>query len=322
VAPLSFRTEQYRSASPHVYAVYGPDSDADWLDRLADAYVALRSTCRTPLPESVLDGIDVVDRATVHRYLARATVPRLTSAGPLDIVRADLGEMLAYELLEGEYRTGIGYKLVRDREAVKLPGRGIDAIGAEHPTPGASSAGAASGGSAPPERLVANQSRPSADAPSNDDGMQLPVLVLAEVKVSDEVASPPQVVDRKRDSMRNQHRGHIKEKRHTTDKVWLAVRNATDVDVQQRLTQIALQLERDVSGVTIVACCVLVRPAARVCETDCGSFATRPPDFRPAHIRFLTVALPADMSTTLTDWDAAIARAIERHCDGAEGAAA
>lgn len=304
--PLQFRREQLRDDNePHLYAVYRPDGDPQWLDRVADTYVELRSRCRILVPETALDGVDVVDHATVQRYLTRATMPRLSSGGPLDVVRADLGELLAYELLEGEFGTLIGYKLVRDRETVNLPGRGIDAIGAE---------------------ILTDAPAQGADHPHPEEGgapdITVPRLVLTEVKVSDEAASPPQVVDRKRDGMRNQHRAHLKEHRQTTDKVWLAVRNCTEQTTQLALLRIAMQMERDREGTRVVACCVLVRPAMRVADTDCGTFRTSPSDFAPAEVRFLTVSLPADMQTTLAEWDAAIARAIDRQCGGAGGAAA
>src|SRR6266571_5245027 len=305
-----FRAERQRTATPHYYAVYRPDAAADWLDRLADVYVALRAAPRSPLHDPTL-GIEVVERANVERLLATATVPRLTTGDWRDIIRADLGEVLAYELLEGVYGTRIAYKLVRDRELTQFPGRGIDAIGAEP---------LSAGGEPMPD--PPHQRTEEMEATAGAPQLTAAMLVLVEVKVSDEDASPPQVVDTGDLSMRSQHLGHLSEWEKTMDKVWLAVRNATDPKTFEYLTQIALRLARDKTSVFIVACCVLVRPRLKVADTDCGTFEAKPTDYVPARVRFLTVALPSDMEATLTDWNDAIGRAIDRRGGaGAETAA-
>jgi hypothetical protein len=287
---------------PHEFCVYRPEGSG-WLDAVADTYVALRTACHHGDIDTMLEGLEFADRNAIRAHLAAASVPRVSTDGPLSIMRADLGEVLAYELLERRFSTQIGYKLVCDRELVQLPGRGIDAIGAEyHPHP---ADGVMVPPAVPPLGAVEDEERSLLGESFR--------LVLAEVKVSDETASPPQVVDRKRDAMRKQHRAHMSESRQTTDKVWQAARKCRDKALGERLLHIALQMERNFQSVPYVACCVLVRPESKVRPTDRGSFHSSPSDYSPAAVRFITVALPDSMADIMTEWRHAVARAVARH---------
>jgi hypothetical protein len=148
------------------FQAIAPD-DTNWLTIVADAYVGLRGECALPLTDISLDGIRVVDVEHLRERIRNATIPTYVSGSTasgmpprLGVVRSDFGEILCYMLNEHDHNTRFGYKSVRDRELTQLPGRGIDAVGVE------------------------------AGQPLN--------LVLGEVKVSNENASPPQVVDSKK----------------------------------------------------------------------------------------------------------------------------
>jgi hypothetical protein len=273
--------------------VYSPNGQSNWLDELADIYVALRCECGERPAANSLEGIDIIDPTLIRRYLAAAVVPRLVDGGNFDTVRADLGEVLAYELLEREFGTVIGYKLARDRETIQLPGRGIDAIGIEEPNDATSTS---SEGNGTDTRLA---------------------VVLTEVKVSDDRTRPPGVVDRARKGMRNQHRGHLREERDTLNKLWNTARMIRDAATQNKMFEVCLHLENGRNdAVSIVACSVLVRPHTLVHDADCGTFESSPADYAPAYVRFLTVSLPEQLQPTLQEWDAAIGRAIERFSQG------
>src|SRR5690606_16668023 len=153
---------QNHENTPHIYHVYGLDGDYSWLTQLAEEYQNLRVETDHHMEEISVDGIAVVDPSSILRRIRAATIPtRPEEPTNFDVVRSDFGETLCYIVLEDGHRTIFGYKSVRDRELTQLPGRGIDAIGIEE----------------------------------NADGTL--TLVMAEVKVSDDVNSPPGVVDRK-----------------------------------------------------------------------------------------------------------------------------
>jgi hypothetical protein len=168
-------------------------------------------------------------------------------------------------LLEQSYGTRFGYKGVQDRELIYLPGRGIDAVGVEN-------------------------------------GNQLS-LVLGEVKVSNENASPPQVVDYSDDSLKHQHRGHLGDLDTTKTKVWDLTRRASEVETRDLLFQAALYLDEERwDSLTLIACCFMIRPQGRYKEADFGSFKRSPRDYAPATVRFLVFCTPEDIETTVQNW--------------------
>jgi hypothetical protein len=202
---VPFILRDSEAVGDHSFNVHGVDAEANWIDPLAESYVQLRTQCSAPVEDVSLDGIDVVNTDAIRARLRQACVPR-RRGGPFDIVRADFGEVVAYAVLEQEYGSTLGYKGVRDRELVALPGRGIDAIGVE-------------------------------------DGPRL-TLVLAETKVSDEDRTPPRVVDATDDSLREQHRGHMADLITTANKVFEWGRRAGEADLQAKFFRAALLLER------------------------------------------------------------------------------
>jgi hypothetical protein len=176
---LPFLVVDTSEIDDHRFSALEFENDSNWMETVATEYVRLRTECVSPIHDISLDGIQVLDVATIKQYPQKATIPP-RSGGNFDVTRSDFGETLCYIILEQQYSTMLGYKSVRDRELINLPGRGIDAIGIE-----------------------------------NDGKL---TLVLGEVKVSNASASPPQVVDASDDSLRNQHLGHLNELNITTKK--------------------------------------------------------------------------------------------------------
>ncbi|MFH5926563.1 hypothetical protein [Roseomonas xinghualingensis] len=253
----------------HSYVVCEPSDLLSWLDEVADSYVTLRTECAAPLPAGLsLAGIGIVDTASIQKRLAKALVPVPSQGlGPLGISRSDLSEVAGYLLLEDKYDTLIGYKLVRDRELVKLPGRGIDAIGIE-------------------------------------EGAKLKV-VLSEIKFSDQDLrpKPPGVVDAGADCMRAQHIGHLSELEFTVGKILDCGRRAKDERLQALYFSAAIYLEHAAwESVDIISSCILVRPKERHSPSDFGTFKGSPTDFAPGTIRFVVINLPGTMDEILAKW--------------------
>jgi hypothetical protein len=263
--PLSVSVVENADIGEQCYRAVTLDDDPQWLAVIADEYVRLRSECVLPPCEVTLDGVQILSVARLQERLGAATLP-FRRQDSFDVVRSDLGETVAYMLLEQEYRTAIGYKSVRDRETIQQPGRGLDVVGVE----------------------------------SGD----IFTLVIAEVKVSDERANPPQVVDRSDDSLRSQHAGHLADPPATAKKIWNQSRHVLDKDVRNSLFAAALLFEeRRWDRLRLVACCVLLRPRECYAAADFGSFHETPEDYAPAQLRFMVVCLPdARVETTVAAW--------------------
>jgi len=275
--PIPFVLVENRDVGGHEYRTYSPAGDPSWMESLAREYVDLRTACASPLNDVVLEGIEIVDVEQLRRRLHQAALPQ-RRGGSFDVLRSDLGEVLAYELLQQEFGMTIGYKSVRDRELPALPGRGIDAIGVEA-------------------------------APPTTDGRACYRLVLAETKVSDENRSPPRVVDASEDCLRDQHLAHLSDRRATISKIFQHAQRMTDTVARERLLSAALMLERDrLDRLSVVACCVLVRSQARCAESDSGSFEASPADYAPANIRFLRIQLPDDVESVINAWTSVLSR--------------
>lgn len=246
----------------HRYLTIELDGTSDWQAELAAEFKALRTATAIPLTKVRLDGIQVLNVEEIQRRLSRATIPT-RRGGNFDVVRSDFGETLAYLILEQEFGSQFSYKSVRDRETINLPGRGIDAIGVEK------------------------------------NGKL--TIVLAETKVSGQ-DSPPHVVDRNEDSLRNQHSGHMRDHEETSRKVWDVARRADTEELQNLLIAAAHWFEeKNWDHLNVVACCVLVRPREKYRETDFGSFQSTPQDFNPARVRFLVICIPSGMGTDVDD---------------------
>jgi len=264
--PVEFTLAENESVGSHAYRVHGATPTPAWLESVAREYLALRTSTAVPLTEVALDGIDVLSVDRLKARLAEAGVP-LHREGPLSVVRSDFGEVLLYGLLEQDHGTAIGYKSIRDRELTQQTGRGIDAVGIEQ-----------------------------------DAGGVL-TLVLGEAKVSDEDRCPPRVVEGASDSLREQHRGHLADRKLTASKVLHSARMVTNEQLRDRLIAASLLLEEGRwDRLRVVACCLLVRSASRFDRGDYGRFRTAPVDFSPAEIRFLVVRLDRGVDETVGEW--------------------
>jgi hypothetical protein len=200
-----------------------------------------------------LDGIGIFDVSGIKKRLQEATIP-LQGMGNFDVVRSDLGEVLAMMVLEQEYGTQFAYKSVRDREVCQLAGRGIDAIGIENA-----------------ERLT---------------------LLIGEAKVSAESGSIPKVVDRSKDSLSKQLKGHMKAHTETGRKLWDIVRRTTDANLQSLFITAALYWEEKCwDKLAVVCCATLVRPKSLYKRRDFGSLWESPEQTSPASVRFLILCV-------------------------------
>lgn len=237
---------------------------SEWGEEVAKEYIGLRSSTVNELKNISLEGITVVDVQTIRERLKKLTVPML-GKGPLDIVRSDFGETIAYLILEEYFSTAIGYKGVRDRETVKLPGRGIDIIGIERRSP--------------------------------------LCLILGETKVSDQNKTPPAVVDSDPNSLSKQLKHHVREHFDTSIKLWDTARKIFDAEIQEDLFRAALLWDDkrwDLLGV--VCCAILVRPRALHTEKDFGNLRQDPEAVRPGCMRFLVVCLPDSVDSIVSSW--------------------
>ena len=262
-----FRLVEDLSANPHVYLCLEPTTNRGWDDQLAKAYLELRGGSPSPLNEVIFDGVQILDVSELRKTLLQATLPKRRDSN-FDVVRSDFGELLSYLVLETRFSTRFGYKQVRDRETIQLPGRGIDAIGIEY------------GGD-----------------------LNKLALILVETKVSDESASPPQVVDKAPDSLRAQHRTHLNNHSETCRKIWDISRRALDQGVRDLLFAAALYFEDERwDRVDLVCCCFLVRSSKVYQPSDFGTFRTSPNDYSPAFIRFLVMRIPGSIKDTVDTW--------------------
>ena len=211
----------------------------------------MRGECALPLTDISLDGIHVVSVEHLRERIRNATIPTYVSGGAagsmpptLAVVRSDFGEILCYMLNEDDHDTRFGYKSVRDRELTELPGRGIDAVGVE------------------------------AGQPLS--------LVLGEVKVSNENASPPQVVDSSSDSLGQQQRGHVGDLETTGKKIWDLARRTSDQQTRELFIQAALYFDdRRWDKLRLVVCCLLGTCAPRA-RNHSGMVATNMAEVSPA----------------------------------------
>jgi hypothetical protein len=260
--PASICFEDKKGDSFYRTLDLGPISE--WGEAVAKEYIRLRSSTSNELKEISLDGITVVSVQKIRDRLRKLTVPLLRK-GPLDIVRSDFGETLAYLILEENFSTAIGYKGVRDRETVNLPGRGIDIIGIEKGSP--------------------------------------LFLILGETKVSGENKKPPAVVDSDSNSLSKQLKHHVHEHSDTSMKLWDTARKIIDAEIQEDLLRAALLWDdKRWDMLRVVCCAILVRPRALYTERDFGSLRQDPRVVRPGCMRFLVVCLPDSVDSIVSAW--------------------
>ncbi|WP_164012248.1 hypothetical protein [Pyxidicoccus trucidator] len=248
----------------HHFRVVTPQDPESFLQAVAKEYCRLRTETALPLSEVQLDGIQILDVAGLKARLSTACIPKRTG-DTFDVTRSDFGETIAYMLLEQEYATRFGYRSIRDRELVSLPGRGIDLVGVEL-------------------------------------GPVL-TLVLGETKVSGENVSPPQVVEKSNDSLHKQQLFHRTELKVTRNKLFDLARHVRDEDIRNYLFAAALLLDKEQwDRLQIISYCVLVRPKHCHKKTDFGKFLKKPGAFQPSQVRFWIVCTPDEIDPTVDAW--------------------
>lgn len=261
---LGLKTNKQHKEGAHEYRMASATDLDALLKVVAMEYVRLRAESILPLAAVQVDGIDVMDVTAVSQRLKQAVVPTTSKPGtPFDILRSDFGETLAYLILEQEYSTRIGYKGIRDRETINLPGRGIDTVGTEN--------------------------------------LAALALLLGEVKLSEEAKSPPQVVDASNDCLRAQHRAHLNDREITTNKLWNISRFVRDKATRDSLLAAAFLFENN-HPLEIISCSLLIRTAGVHKDTDYGSFRKKPADYAPAGVRFWIVCIPVSAADLVIRW--------------------
>jgi hypothetical protein len=259
----------------HHLRVLEPASET-YLETLAGEYRKLRTTSNQSVQALTLDGVEVLAVDGVRRALAEAAVP-LYERGNFAIARSDLAEVLLGLVGEQTYCTRYAYRSVRDRELVRLPGRGIDQIGVEL------------------DRV---------SVPGEPTHRSRVTLVLGEAKVSSERACPPRVVDKAEDSLRAQHLGHLGDREATANKIWDASRRSSD-EQTQNLLRTAAELFRqhvDDGRLRVVVASLMVRPSGYATPQDFGTFHSSVGDYLPAEVRFYIFRLPEAVDITVQEF--------------------
>ncbi len=267
--PAFALTDCYDVGEHHFRVYHAPANyHLAWLVPMAREYIRLLSHSQERIENIRSHLADLnMDMTSVERRLKQNSVPKRRYDN-FDVMRSDFGELLCYMLLEENYSTVIGAKSIEIRELTDAPGRGIDAIGIE-------------------ER----------------DGKL--VLVLCEVKVSDDRTSPPGVVERREDCLKNQQLMHIEQLFNATKrKIQHCAKLVRDRQRSAQLDLVSALLEFGfVDDLKVVSCCVLVRPASLHRSQDFGSFYTNPDQFQPATVRFLIPCLPHPINDIINEWD-------------------
>ena len=234
------------------------------LATLSNEYRTLRTVCKTPLNQVNVEGIGVVNTTQIKSYLEPKTIP-FRQKGSFDVVRSDIGETLAYILLEQNYGTQIGSKGVQNRELVQSVSRGIDVVGVEN------------------------------------NGIL--TLVLGEAKVSNQDRNPPDVVDTNRDSISKTLRAHIKNHQETSRKIWDVIRKCENPVIKDLLLAAAIYWDEKMwSFLRIICCGILVRPLNKYSTKDFGLLKGDPGLLSPAKVRFLIVCVNDDLDNFVSEF--------------------
>ena len=261
---LELRIFEDYSSKEQEFKVWELANNAECLAALSSEYRTLRTACATPINQINVEGIGVVSTTQIESYLASKTIP-FRREGSFDVVRSDMGETLAYILLEQNYSTQIGYKGVRTRELIQLTGRGIDAIGVEN------------------------------------NGVL--TLVLVEVKVSNQDRNPPDVVDKNEDSISKTLKGHIRNHQKTSRKIWDVIRKTEDPSIKDLLSAAALYWDEKMwSFLRIICCGILIRPLCKYRKKDFGLLKDDPGLVSHAKVRFLIVCVNDDLDNFVSEF--------------------
>lgn len=265
-----FKTVAEWDDGVHRFRVIEPAHDA-WLHDLATVYRELRTASRVPVEDLGLTGLEGFSIDDLKAALVETQVPtRSDGKQPkhLAVERSDIGELALALVGEMIHGYAYGYRSVRDRELVKLPGRGIDQIGVV-------------------EVEVA-------------DGERGIILSLGEAKVSVDKKSPPAVVDGAKDCLRIQHLAHLSEKEASLSNVLHAARHAADQNTARSLYRAGMLWRNGSDKLTLRSTSMLVRDRNHA-GTDFGSFRANPGDFDPGHIDFTILVIDTDNLESVVD---------------------
>lgn len=175
--------------------------------------------------------------------------------GTLHIYRSDLGELLLCYYFEESKQIAnkfvIPYKNITYRERPDMPGKGVDIIGYR----------------------------------KEDDGFL--ELLIGEAKVSEEKASPPQVVHAKLDSIYQTHKENKENEKQLVDKLANYARKLPKLYASDMLFVILCIENKLNSNFNIVFGCGLVRDyTCFKAEKDYGKMQTNAKEFEPYSIDF------------------------------------
>lgn len=271
-----FRTVDEWDDGFHRFRVVEPDHD-EWLEGLASLYRELRTASRVPLTELGLSGLDF-DVTDLQAVLVETQVPTRNAGTKtpkhLAVERSDIGELALALIGDVIHGYDYGYRSVRDRELVKLPGRGIDQIGVIE---------------------------------DRESGGREYVISLGEAKVSVDMKSPPGVVDTSSDSLRVQHLDHLAKSDDSIQKVLGAARQTADRDIARKLYVAGMLWRKGPENLTLRSTSMLVRDH-NYAVTDFGSFRSKPLNYAPGHIDFTILAIDTDDLEVVVDNFLALAR--------------
>ncbi len=249
----------------HEFKCYDWDNSPGWQERLKGKLVPLIREYYTGF-ESLKSSLreSGIEEDQINRFLdnaLKATIPSdETDKRPdnFKVRRADFAEILAALCLEGLYNTKIPAPNIPFRELTLSPGRGMDILGYET---------------------------------AND----VISLILCEIKGSNEPKSPPQVVDKEDDCLKNQLYAYTSDKRKTLNRILNAHKKASSYH-KEILAKIALWWSQDnIDPLKVIVCPFLVRQADCYSSDDFGSFRIKKDEFLPASIRYLIICIHGNL---------------------------
>ena len=252
------------SVGRHSFRAASFDPNSSWLEDSATEYRRLLTEFSPPLKPIPLDGIDILDVSALKSFFAGHLIPPFRGK-IFDAVRSDFGEVLSYMVLENHYATEIALKSVRDRERTDCPARGIDIVGFETK-----------------EKLC---------------------LIIGECKVSDDITSPPKVVDKNKDCLRVQLTKHVSQKDETIRKLTQLARRASSQIGRDRLLAAILYWQENRWDLLEIVCCpLLIRSHGVYRPTDFGSLMSDDAGFENTTIRFIILVTPEPIDETIRKW--------------------
>lgn len=226
---------------------------AELADELRDLYsdheeLAERLKAQAPELEGVIDAPSL--ESVVDRVL-KASIPEpgKHQIPNLDVARNELGELLAHLVLKSRFGTLVPASRIRHKEIPAAPARGLDLLGLEFGP------------------LVG---------------------VVSEVKTSSQTTSPPDVVGKNEDCLRNQYVAFLAD----DDRILAELNRLFKEADEAAKGEIARAIALSVAGkLDLVVHPVLVRPAEHAAETDFGCFQDEPEQFAGRRIRFSVVSI-------------------------------